>query len=577
MHLHPSLKHSMLFSALALALAGCGGGGDPDARVNTRLAGNDGAAPVAMNEQDMINEISSSLQACSYDGAPVRVDPQGMSGGDPGAGAQVVAEIMKYTGLPQNFEVMPHPDVPNAAAVILIGDDRLPHRVIAYNEKFMADVRAATASNDWAPVSIMAHEIGHHLSGHTMQPGGSQPPTELEADKFSGFVLYKMGAVLADAQKAMNTLVPETDGPTHPGRSKRVRAIEEGWKQACTQQSSDCGGMIAAAAATATQAPAGPALQPEGAAVSPVGDGDTTATTSAPLVSAGNIDLLPLPDAAATPGKFGKFVIDELGVLDPATRTRVEKDMYDLADRHQVEIVTIVAKSLHGMDPDDYAHAMMRQLRVGKLDVGNGAVLVAAPNENKVGVAMGAGVMLEMRDYIDLEKDRLMGFIDIGLPYCKGICNADQTELLTSAAEHIAHDVGAWDFNIRFQSLAELLARFDEIATARMNGQETDPDQDPTWRKITRIEGRLVSRDPASGDQAKWLNDVHAQSVGPAMQVRSTDGRNLLIYADPKTESLMTAKLEEGKSYVFIARESSLSQNPDDTLSFDLLSFDATR
>ena len=157
------------------------------------------------------------------------VDAHGMASGRDGAGQQVVAEIMKYTGLPQNFDVLPHPQVPNAAAVILVGDDKLPHRVIAYNEKFMADVQKATANNNWAPISIMAHEVGHHLSGHTIQPGGSQPPTELEADKFSGYVLYKMGALLADAQKAMNTLVPEADGATHPGRSKRVRAIQEGW------------------------------------------------------------------------------------------------------------------------------------------------------------------------------------------------------------------------------------------------------------------------------------------------------------------------------------------------------------
>ena len=28
----------------------------------------------------------------------------------------------------------------------------------------------------------VAHEIGHHLQGHTIQRGGSRPPIELEAD-----------------------------------------------------------------------------------------------------------------------------------------------------------------------------------------------------------------------------------------------------------------------------------------------------------------------------------------------------------------------------------------------------------
>lgn len=544
-----TMPQSLLSSALALAIAGCGGGTDGTTPASNTLAAND-TPKAAMSEDEMIDELASRLQACSYDGSPVTVNARGMASGQSGAGAQVVADIMKYTGLPQNFDVMPHPDVPNAAAVILIGEDKLPHRVIAYNEKFMANVRNATANNDWAPISIMAHEIGHHLSGHTIQPGGSQPPTELEADKFSGFVLYKMGAVLADAQKAMNTLVPEADGPTHPGRGKRVRAIADGWEQACAQQAGDCSGAVAVAKQELT----------------PV---------STPVAANTGADVLPAPDANAIPSKFGKFVIDEIGVLDATTRANFEKQMFDLAANHQVELVTIVAKSLHGLSADDYAYAMLRQLRVGKLDVGNGAVFVIAPNEKQAGVAMGAGIMLEMRDYIDLEKDRLMSFVEIGLPYCKAGCNDGQSEMVFAAAEHVGHDVAHWDFNIRYQNLGEMLTKFEETAKARMDGADIDPEQDPTWRKITRIEGKLVSRAVAGGDQAKWINEPHAESVGAPMHVQTADGRNLLIYADNHVEKMMTGKLVEGQSYVFIAREAALSQNPKDTLSFDLLSFDA--
>ncbi len=544
-----TMPHTLLSSALALALAGCGGGSDATAPART-LAAND-TPKAAMSEDEMIDELASRLQACSYDGSPVTVNARGMASGQSGAGAQVVANIMKYTGLPQNFDVMPHPDVPNAAAVILIGEDKLPHRVIAYNEQFMANVRNATANNDWAPISIMAHEIGHHLSGHTIQPGGSQPPTELEADKFSGFVLYKMGAVLADAQKAMNTLVPEADGPTHPGRGKRVRAIADGWEQACSQQAGDCSGGVAVVAKQE--------LTP----------------MSKPIAANVGADVLPAPDANAIPSKFGKFVIDELGVLDATTRANFEQQMFDLAANHQVELVTIVAKSLHGLSADDYAYAMLRQLRVGKLDVGNGAVFVIAPNEKQAGVAMGASIMLEMRNYIDLEKDRLKSFAEIGLPYCKAGCNADQSEMVFAAAEHVAHDVASWDFNIRYQNLGALMAKFEETEKARMDGAEIEPEQDPTWRKITRVEGKLVTRNVAGGAQVKWINDTHAEIVGAPMHVQTADGRNLLIYADAHVEKMMTGKLVEGQSYVFIAREASLSQNPKDTLSFDLLSFDA--
>jgi len=298
------------------------------------------------------------------------------------------------------------------------------------------------------------------------------------------------------------------------------------------------------------------------------------APKTATVAAKGPIDVLPKPDAHAIPSKFGKFVIDEVGVLDAATRAAFEQQMYDLAARHQVEIVTIIAKDLHGMSGDDYAYAMMRQLRVGKLDVGNGAVLVAAPNEGQVGVAMGPGMMLEMRDYVDLEKDRLKAFMDIGLPYCKGACNDGQTDMVLDAANHIAHDVSHWDFQLRYQNLGELMAKYEEVSVARMNGQDIEPDQDPTWRKIVRIEGRVQSRDPASSGQEKWINEIRQQRVGPPVHVTTADGRNLLVYVNPHTEGLMTSKLEEGKSYLFIAREASLSQNPQDTMSFDLLSYD---
>jgi len=554
----------------------------------------------------------SGLQACSYDGSTLTVDPQAATGSS-ASGQEVVADIMRYTGLPQNFEVVAHPQVPNAAAMIVVGPDNLPKRVIAYNDSFMADVRQATANNNWAPISIMAHEIGHHLSGHTIQPGGSQPATELEADKFSGFVLYKMGAGQSDATKAINTLVPEEDGPTHPGRPKRVRAIEDGWLQACSQQSDDCSQtagspQVAVAAAPppseatpdstvgaaepvavpsasrteTTGAPTGMAAgEPASAATTATIETGSPATASIgggqPAAAHSRPDVLPVPDPQATPAKFGKFVIDELGLLDAGARAAFERQMFDLAAKRQVEIVTILARDLHGLDADAYARAMMRQLRVGKLDVGNGCVLVVAPQQKQVGVAMGPGILLEMRDYIDLEKDRLKNFIEFSMPYCKGTCSADQTETLFEAGRHIAHDVGAWDFGIAYQTLDELLAKFNETMQARMDGADISPDQDPTWRKVAKVKGVLKSRNLAGSGQEKWLNDVHQEQVGPPLYVVGENGRNLLIYADPGTETLMPGKLVEGQSYMFVVREASLSQNPEDTLSFDLLSFDAVQ
>lgn len=94
---------------------------------------------------------------------------------------------MRVTGISGNRFEIKAADVSNAQARI-VGDKRL----ILYNQEFMARVKRTT-NTDWAAVSILAHEIGHHLEGHTLGKDGSRPADELEADRFSGHV--RIGSV----------------------------------------------------------------------------------------------------------------------------------------------------------------------------------------------------------------------------------------------------------------------------------------------------------------------------------------------------------------------------------------------
>ncbi|MDQ3535130.1 MAG: membrane-binding protein, partial [Bacteroidota bacterium] len=83
---------------------------------------------------------------------------------------------MNVVGLKPNFEIRPA-DIYNAAAVNYGGK-----RFILYDPAFMANIQNATQT-DWAAISILAHEIGHHLNGHTMMTKGGNPALELEADE----------------------------------------------------------------------------------------------------------------------------------------------------------------------------------------------------------------------------------------------------------------------------------------------------------------------------------------------------------------------------------------------------------
>ncbi len=578
-----NIQKTLLSIALGLALAGCGN--KQTDTVATTAETNAGPAKTAksdakqpVDESALAAELANTLQGCSYDGSPVKVNTSALSDKVPTDCRDMVEQIMKFTGLPQNFDVV-EGNVPNAAAMIVIGKDKLPHRVIAFNNGFMDQVRRATNNNDWAPVSIMAHEIGHHLSGHTITPGGSQPAIELEADKFSGFVLYKMGAQLADAQKALITLVPEADGPTHPGRGKRVAAIQDGWKQACKQQGGSCD---AAQVSTPSAPPPTVANTPAKATPAKPFPNSSDSPNASPVLAVRGRDALPAPSASATPSKFNQFIYDEFGLLDTATRAKFEKQMFDHAKQYGVEIVTILAKDLHGLSGDEYAYAMMRQLRAGKLDVGNGAVLVVAPEEGKVGIAMGPGVMVEMKNSVDGHKKSLNNFIEFGYKtVCKkkAACGAGWTDALMGTADHIRRDTMHWEWTIRHQSMASILAADKAYSAEReASGAKYDPAKSPSFRTIARLHGTVVKLNAPAGDKTAWVNASKVQRGYKAVHVRSVDGRNLVLYVDPHTEALMPAgRLAEGSKYAFIARiDGGVSVNPKDSSAFDLLSYDLT-
>jgi len=138
----------------------------------------------------------------------------------------VIRRIVDASGLVQNF-IVRAAGVPNAAAVI-----QKSTRFILYNQYFMQTTNKSTGSS-WGPISIMAHEVGHHLNGHTLDNQGSRPKTELEADYYSGFILQRMGATLENARVAMNRLGSSSGSSTHPAKNDRLASITSGWTRAC--------------------------------------------------------------------------------------------------------------------------------------------------------------------------------------------------------------------------------------------------------------------------------------------------------------------------------------------------------
>jgi len=139
----------------------------------------------------------------------------------------IVQQIMQMNVLPQNF-VVRSADCSNALATV-IGKQRY----ILYSTAFLENFKKE-ADTKWAAFCVLAHEIGHHLSNHDLEETNPRVRKgyELEADKFAGGVLFRLGATLEQAQAGINTFSSNTDSQTHPPKRARLEAVAVGWKQA---------------------------------------------------------------------------------------------------------------------------------------------------------------------------------------------------------------------------------------------------------------------------------------------------------------------------------------------------------
>lgn len=143
---------------------------------------------------------------------------------------QALERILSVVGASKRFVVAPCDNINNALAITKDGV-----RYILYDPKFINSI--SNKSNYWANMSILAHEIGHHINGHTLGVTVSAYDSkiqELEADRFSGFVLQKLGASLEEATDAISAIASVGDDTysTHPNRTRRIQAITEGYNSA---------------------------------------------------------------------------------------------------------------------------------------------------------------------------------------------------------------------------------------------------------------------------------------------------------------------------------------------------------
>lgn len=136
-----------------------------------------------------------------------------------------IQSIMEYAGLPQNFKIY-RGNIDNALATVV--DNQ---RLIIYNKDLFTTLDELSSSY-WASLFIIAHEIGHHLANN-ISDDNNILQSELDADKFAGFILFRMGAdsnQVTDAV-ASNLISVSSDSKTHPAKMKRIEVVKKSWKE----------------------------------------------------------------------------------------------------------------------------------------------------------------------------------------------------------------------------------------------------------------------------------------------------------------------------------------------------------
>ena len=117
--------------------------------------------------------------------------------------------ILSVIGASKRFVLQPCDNINNAVAISYKGV-----RYILYDKEFMNSI---SRGDNWGNLFILAHEVGHHVNGHSLdlvlyatevleaETLISRRQQELEADEFAGFVLGKLGASLIETTSVLET------------------------------------------------------------------------------------------------------------------------------------------------------------------------------------------------------------------------------------------------------------------------------------------------------------------------------------------------------------------------------------
>jgi len=172
---------------------------------------------------------------CAFKGAlPEFVHTKRVSPAPPEA-QRAVALIVDGVGLRRNFEVLQGEFARKVGGFATIRGGR---RYIVYDAE---EFSFGAGRTDWVAMGLLGHEIGHHLASHVYLDGASSHADELEADRFAGVALARLGASL-DQALAWTAALNREATESHPARARRQEEAEAGWRHGRAMVAREGGG-----------------------------------------------------------------------------------------------------------------------------------------------------------------------------------------------------------------------------------------------------------------------------------------------------------------------------------------------
>jgi len=148
---------------------------------------------------------------------------------------RLITDMLDRIDIRNRYLIVSCTRVENCQAMIYRGK---PY--ILYNPIFLDEVKRLNFSTadlkvstrNWEALAILAHELGHHVNNHLLNPHPdvSARDMELEADEFAGAMIFRMGGSRDEAMAAFRNL-PPTGTYSHPGRQQRLDAVARGWER----------------------------------------------------------------------------------------------------------------------------------------------------------------------------------------------------------------------------------------------------------------------------------------------------------------------------------------------------------